>query len=245
MAIVYRNGRPYLYRSIRRGGRVASQYLGRGEDALLIDALETIERDEKDYQRHQERRERQQLDDLEQSLDELAEQARTLAGEALISAGYHQHHRGEWRKRRGKRRGKGQTGRTCDGLVGEVQAHRLCSGQGSHGSARRKDFGERWTKKSKNSRGLQQARLSEPSPKPRLSHGALRLFEATYVSSSQSEDGITIKQAEFHLRRIDRAHRRLLSSLKTLATIRRLALPALQINVASQQVNQLNAGGSS
>jgi len=78
-----------------------------------------------------------------------------------------------------------------------------------------------------------------------LSWFALRLFEATYVSSSQSEDGLTIKQAEFHLRRIDRAHRRPLTPLKTLATIRRLALPALQINVASKQVNQLNAGGSS
>jgi hypothetical protein len=78
-----------------------------------------------------------------------------------------------------------------------------------------------------------------------LSWFALRLFEATYVSSSQSEDGLTIKQADFHLRRIDRAHRRLLSSLKTLATIRRFALPALQINLASQQVNQLNAGDSS
>ena len=78
-----------------------------------------------------------------------------------------------------------------------------------------------------------------------LSWFALRLYEATYVCSSESEDGLTLKQADFHLRRIDRAHRRLLSSLKTLATIRRLALPALQINVASQQVNQLNTGGSS
>jgi hypothetical protein len=78
-----------------------------------------------------------------------------------------------------------------------------------------------------------------------LSWFALRHFEASYVSSSQSEDGLTIRQADFHLRRIDRAHRRLLSTLKTLAMVRRLALPALQINVASQQVNQLNAGGSS
>src|SRR5512135_1724423 len=76
-----------------------------------------------------------------------------------------------------------------------------------------------------------------------LSWFALRLYEATYVCSSKSESGLTIKQADFHLRQIDRTHRRLLSSLKTLATVRRLALPALQINVASQQVNQLNAGG--
>jgi hypothetical protein len=78
-----------------------------------------------------------------------------------------------------------------------------------------------------------------------LSWFALRFYEAAYAGASQSRDGLTIKQAEFHLRRIDRAHRRFLSTLKTLATIRRLALPALQINVASQQVNQLNTGASS
>ena len=44
------------------------------------------------------------LDDLERAIDEMAEQARDLAREALNAAGYHQHHRGEWRKRRGTRR---------------------------------------------------------------------------------------------------------------------------------------------
>jgi hypothetical protein len=72
---------------------------------------------------------------------------------------------------------------------------------------------------------------------------ALRVFEAAYASSSKAEEGLTIKQADFHLRRIERAHRRFMSSLKTLATVRRLALPALQINLASQQVNQMKAGG--
>jgi hypothetical protein len=73
---------------------------------------------------------------------------------------------------------------------------------------------------------------------------ALRLYEGTYAASSNSEQGLTIKQADFHLRRIERAHRRFMSSLKTLATVRRLALPALQINVASQQVNRINARGA-
>lgn len=119
MAILYRNGRPYLYRSIRRGGRVTSQYLGKGEDALLIDSIETIERDDKDYQRHQERSERKELDDLERAIEAMAEHARDLAREALNAAGYHQHHRGEWRKQRGYRRGESQAKRTNDGLVGE------------------------------------------------------------------------------------------------------------------------------
>lgn len=41
----------------------------------------------------------------------------------------------------------------------------------------------------------------------------------------------------FHHRRIDAAHRRYLSSLRTLAQIRKLQLPAVQINLAGNQVN--------
>jgi hypothetical protein len=73
---------------------------------------------------------------------------------------------------------------------------------------------------------------------------ALRLHEAQYASQSTSEDRLTIKQADFQLRRIDRAHRRLMRTLRALATVRRLALHALQINRASQQVNQVNVGDS-
>jgi hypothetical protein len=36
---------------------------------------------------------------------------------------------------------------------------------------------------------------------------------------------------------MDRAHKRYLSAIKTLATVRKLAVPVLQINVAKQQVN--------
>jgi hypothetical protein len=74
---------------------------------------------------------------------------------------------------------------------------------------------------------------------------AFRLYEAKHASAATSEDGLTLAQSEHAQRRVDRAHRRMLNTLKTLATVRRLAVPALQINVASQQVNQLNAGGSS
>jgi hypothetical protein len=96
--------------------------------------------------------------------------------------------------------------------------------------------------------------LAGPSPTPieiALAETAatawftLRLFEARLASRATSGDGMTIAQSEHAQRKIDRAHRRYLSTLKTLATVRRLALPALQINVARQQVNQLNAGGSS
>ena len=63
-------------------------------------------------------------------------------------------------------------------------------------------------------------------------------YERQYANAGQLE----MRQAEFHQRRIDAAHRRFLSSLKTLATIRRLAIPAIQVNVAEKQVNVVNRG---
>ena len=71
---------------------------------------------------------------------------------------------------------------------------------------------------------------------------AYRMHEAQYAATVVS-DGMSLAQSEHAQRRIDRAHRRMLSTLKTLASVRRLAVPALQINVARQQVNQFNAGG--
>jgi hypothetical protein len=97
------------------------------------------------------------------------------------------------------------------------------------------------------------AKLSGPSPSPTESvlaetaatcWFAFRMHEAQYAGNITA-DGMSLAQSEHAQRRMDRAHRRFLSTVKTLAAVRRLALPALQINVARQQVNQLNAGGSS
>jgi hypothetical protein len=97
------------------------------------------------------------------------------------------------------------------------------------------------------------AELAGPNPSPvervlaetaATSWFAYRLHEANYAAGVAG-GGMSLAQSEHAQRRMDRAHRRLLSTLRTLATVRRLAVPALQINVARQQVNQLNAGGSS
>src|SRR5947209_2555755 len=100
MALVYRNGRPRLQCSVRRGGRDRTEYRASGEAALLIYQLETIQRDKPDFERWREGEVRKQFDELNQFLDDLSEQARTLARDALERAGYHQHRRSEWRRRR-------------------------------------------------------------------------------------------------------------------------------------------------
>ncbi len=73
---------------------------------------------------------------------------------------------------------------------------------------------------------------------------AFRMHEAQYAGNITA-DGMSLAQSEHAQRRMDRAHRRFLSTVKTLAAVRRLAVPVLQINVARQQVNQVNAGGQS
>ena len=98
------------------------------------------------------------------------------------------------------------------------------------------------------------AELAGPSPSPvervlaetaATSWFAFRMHEAQYAGGATSEEGMSLAQSEHAQRRMDRAHRRFLSTLKTLAAVRRLAVPALQINVAHrQQIAQLNAGGS-
>jgi hypothetical protein len=65
----------------------------------------------------------------------------------------------------------------------------------------------------------------------------LRISQAHNVGGYIGENRLTFAASEHGQRRVDRAHRRLLATLKTLATVRRLGVPAFQINVGAQQVS--------
>lgn len=89
------------------------------------------------------------------------------------------------------------------------------------------------------------AELAGPAPSPvervlaetaAVSWFALRLAEAQWAGAA-TEGGLALVQSEHCQRRVDRAHRRLLATLKTLATVRRLGVPAIQLNVARHQLN--------
>jgi hypothetical protein len=58
---------------------------------------------------------------------------------------------------------------------------------------------------------------------------------------------LTLEWGDYYQRRMDRAHKRYLSVIKTLAVVRKLAVPVLQVNIAKKQVNVagpcLAAGG--
>jgi len=95
-----RGGR-YYTRSQRQGGHVVRVYVGggeRGEQAAVADA---IARERREAERAKHTRERRQHDTVEAQLTAWYAAVDAQVRAALTAAGYHQHKRGEWRKRRG------------------------------------------------------------------------------------------------------------------------------------------------
>ncbi len=49
--------------------------------------------------------------------------------------------------------------------------------------------------------------------------------------------GVDASDDEFHQQRVERAQRRYLAAIKALAQVRRLGVPALQVNIGDKQIN--------
>ncbi len=95
-----KRGRQYYTRSRKVGGRVIREYIGTGPLAELAAKLDAIEREERTVEAERRRRQQERLESADGAVDALYHSAEVLAKAALLSAGYHRHDRGEWRKRR-------------------------------------------------------------------------------------------------------------------------------------------------
>jgi hypothetical protein len=88
--------------------------------------------------------------------------------------------------------------------------------------------------------------LGGPTPTPlerllveRIAACWLHLYHLETVYAGK--DGMSLDLAQHYQKCIDRAHRRYLTAIKTLAVVRKLALPVLQVNIARKQVNVAGA----
>src|SRR5262252_3767904 len=86
----------FYYRSERVNGRVIKKYLGTGRTAQQAYEIDQQRQEEK----KQERATRKEIEALDRQTNSLWDITKTLVKAHLLVAGYHQHHRGEWRKRR-------------------------------------------------------------------------------------------------------------------------------------------------
>lgn len=101
-----RGGR-YYTRSRRVGGRVVREYLGVGDAADTAAALDTAERTERARRMEASRRDCECLDEVDRIVGELCGLAELAARAMLTAAGYRQHKRGEWRRRREAKHSRG------------------------------------------------------------------------------------------------------------------------------------------
>lgn len=91
---------------------------------------------------------------------------------------------------------------------------------------------------------LMREELAGPNPSPLeellVERVVATWFQVQYFESlyAQNIRNLTIPQSEYHQKRLDRAHKRHLSAVRTLAQVRKLLKPALaQINIADKQIN--------
>jgi hypothetical protein len=95
--------RGYYYRVRKVNGRVVREYVGAGRVAELAAQLDAIEREQREAERAAWLAKRAELDALDAPLNELNALADLVGRAALVAAGFRQHKRGEWRKRRVQR----------------------------------------------------------------------------------------------------------------------------------------------
>jgi hypothetical protein len=94
-----RGGR-YYTRSRKIGGRVVREYVGTGPIAEIAAQTDARERAYCKAEAEAKREERKRLGTADDAVTELCEAVDNLTRATLLAAGYHQHHRGEWRRRR-------------------------------------------------------------------------------------------------------------------------------------------------
>ena len=105
----------YYTRSRKRNGRVVREYIGGGEVARLVAEMDAIDRDERKAKAAAWRAEKARMDSLDAEVAAVCCMADLVARAVLTAAGYHQHHRSEWRKRRERKHAVLRDQRGSDG----------------------------------------------------------------------------------------------------------------------------------
>ena len=98
MAWEQRGTHEYYYRTRKQQGRIIRQYYGRG----ILAEIAAREDAERQKIREQERTEQKAWEAVDAQVDSLDTLITLLSHSTLVNAGFYQHHRSEWRRRKEK-----------------------------------------------------------------------------------------------------------------------------------------------
>ncbi len=93
--------RGYYYRVRKVNGRVVREYCGNGLLAQVAAAQDEERRAEREERQRAQKRQREEVEKLDAEVNAVNEIADLFARAALMVAGYQQHDRGQWRRKRG------------------------------------------------------------------------------------------------------------------------------------------------
>jgi hypothetical protein len=92
----------YYTRSKKVNGRVEREYIGAGRTAAVIAQIDAHKRWERQIRQAMMKEEQAFLAGLDVELKAFIDLTDIAVQVVLTEAGFHQHHRGEWRKKRGR-----------------------------------------------------------------------------------------------------------------------------------------------
>jgi hypothetical protein len=278
--------RGYYYRVRKVKGRVVREYVGCGLVAALVAELDDQERTARETMKALWRSKKTLFERLDADVRSLIEITDCLTRAALLVAGYRQHRRGEWRKRRNGgredmlkptlttaplptpktgaevrtlvRRAQDGDKATLPALRALLQNRAVIELLG--GDLARRTVRCRIEKAAGTDLAFREALLrqldvlrdglagSAPTPIEELLVERILLcwldLHLLEFQLAVQMERLSLTHEEFSDRCRDRAQRRYLSALKALATVRRLALPVLQVNIAKQQLINAAIPGS-
>lgn len=266
-------GSRYYRRSIRIGGQVRSEYLGCGPIAELAAEADQARREQREQEAALVREEAARAEALALPLLAFCEAVAQAATEALTAAGYHRPKRGAWRKRMAqtdavpampkeelfqllKRAQDGDEGALSQVRTVADQCPKIWERLGNMADLARGKLIDNAASNPLHREALErktnEIRLALAGPNPCLLEMALaeraalcwlQSYFEDYQDAALREQGATVARLEAQEKRAERAQKRYLSAVKALAQVRRLKIPAIQVNVGAQQVNVANLNG--
>jgi hypothetical protein len=239
----------YLYRSVRRAGRVVTYYVASGAVAVLLAAEEEERRAAIEARREAAAAVARECDEIDGSLAGLAREARAEARALLESTGHYQHCRGQWRRRGDmselrpgpeikpadrERRRELQRRSTGGNYIETLTFNSMISfALGKAATTQQIDWA--WE-----DLGRVVAEIAGPAPtgiEVLLAKAAaadwlaLRSYQARLAATENSRE-VSGSLRDQIQRTLDRTTRRMLATIRTLGVVRKLALPAPPVQIA-------------
>lgn len=236
-----RNGKLYYFRKKRIGGRVVSEYIGGGEAGRLAESEDRRAREEEREAKERRRAERDQLKEIDSAIGEFSGEVKQFVSQVLEMSGYHRH-KGQWRKSRMSTAIEPRANHEfVKPVFQQATMARMIKAVVREEDEETPKYIKKQINDMRNALGSKAATPLEALLIEQItvlwlrSQIAMSLFAAHLGNDNVS----AMKFFDAHVQKSNTA---LLRACESLARIQKMTRrdPALQINIAHQQVNQIN-----